>query len=217
MTQNRVSPPHPPACLVRPYPSSQKGGTLIAQDVLDHAEHQARLVAPDGYRPEHCPGCGHGTLHVHDYRTRCLYAEPEKPAVLVIRFRCPPPGCNARWQVLPAFVARHLWRSWPVVTVAMDECSDTEANEPALPCAPTSATRPPPVPERTKRRWKARLYSLARMLVQVLASSGDETLETLAGELGLDATRREWVIAMNYSLAASAALIHRLVPGVRLL
>ena len=217
MTQNRVSPPHPPACLVRPYPSSQKGGTLIAEDVLDRAEHEMRLADPDRYRPEHCPGCGHGVLHVHDYRTRCLCAEPDKPEIRILRFRCPPPGCSARWQVLPAFVARHLWRSWPVVGTALNERSKTEASEPALPCTPPMATRPPPVPARTRRRWKARLDSLARMLVQVLASSGDAALETVARGLGLDATRREWVIAMNRSLAALAALVHRLVPGIRLI
>lgn len=217
MTQNRVSPPHPPACLVRPYPSSQKGGTLIAEDVLDRAEHEARLADRDGYRPEYCPGCAHDVLHMHDYRTRCLRAEPDQPVISVIRFRCPPPGCSARWQVLPAFVARHLWRSWSVVGTTLARPSETEASEPALPCSQTMATRPPAVPARTRRRWKARLDSLARMLVQVLASSGDVGLETVARRLGLDATRREWVIAMNRSLAALAALVHRLVPGIRLI
>lgn len=206
MTHNRVSPPHPPACLVRPYPSSQKGGTLIAEDVLDRASHEARLADPDGYRPERCPRCGHEVLHIHDYRERRLRAEPGKPVIQIIRHRCPPPGCGARWQTLPAFVARHLWRSWRVVEVAVGQ---TPASEPA--------THLPPVPKRSKRRWRARLYSAALMLVQVLATSGDAALETVARGLGLEATRRDWVVAMNGSLASLAGLVHRLVPGVRLL
>ena len=58
MTRERVPPPQEAACLSRPYPSSQKGGTLIAEDVGDLLTHRRRLAAPDGYRPEHCLGCG---------------------------------------------------------------------------------------------------------------------------------------------------------------
>ena len=47
-------------------PSSQKGGTIIAEDVTDRATHDRRIRDPDGYRPAFCPNCGERTLHVHD-------------------------------------------------------------------------------------------------------------------------------------------------------
>jgi hypothetical protein len=48
------------ACLVRLRPSSEKGGTIIAEDVTDAAMHERRLYDPDGYRPRFCPRCqGH--------------------------------------------------------------------------------------------------------------------------------------------------------------
>ena len=45
MSQARLPPPAP-RCLERPYPSSQKGGTLIAEDVGDLTAHQKRLAHP---------------------------------------------------------------------------------------------------------------------------------------------------------------------------
>ena len=70
----RPSPPPSPRYLERPYTSSQKGGTLIAEEVTDLETHARRLCDPDGYRPSCCPRCGHGVLHVHDYRSRVLRA-----------------------------------------------------------------------------------------------------------------------------------------------
>lgn len=53
-------PPKPPQCLQSPGLSSPKGGrTLIAEDVVEQAEHRKRLCDPEGYRPACCPGCGH--------------------------------------------------------------------------------------------------------------------------------------------------------------
>ena len=207
MTQNRDTPPQAPACLVRPYPSSQKGGTLIVEDVWDRATHEMRLAAPDGYRPERCPGCGHGVMHVHDYRERRLLAEPGSPVIKVVRHSCQWSECRARWQMLPALVARHLWRSWRVVEVATGQ--QVEAG--------SVPAHMPEVPERTVRRWRARQRSSARVPVQVMAGSGHNGLEAVAKRLGLEATRQEFVTAMKRSLAALAGLIHRLVPGVRLM
>jgi hypothetical protein len=86
--------------------STQKGGTLIAEEVTDHATHEKRICDPDGYRPPFCPRCGEGPLHVHDYRERVLRAEPGKPVTRIVRLLCV--SCQAIWQILPRFIARHL-------------------------------------------------------------------------------------------------------------
>src|SRR5207253_2889976 len=70
MSQNQLPPPESEACLFRLRSSTQKGGTLIAEDVTEHAKHERRICDPDGYRPPFCPRCGKGPLHVHDYRER---------------------------------------------------------------------------------------------------------------------------------------------------
>jgi hypothetical protein len=67
------------------------------------------------------------------------------------------------------------------------------------------------------RRWQARLGLAARGLGQVLASSGAPVLEQVATRLGLSANRRQLVQGLALPLGAVAALLHRLVPGVRLL
>ncbi len=51
----RLSPPQAPKYLERLYPSTQKGVTLIAEDVTDLETHRQRLSDPDGYRPRCCP------------------------------------------------------------------------------------------------------------------------------------------------------------------
>lgn len=66
---------------------------------------------------------------------------------------------------------------------------------------------------------------MARVLVVLLAVSGGAILEGLAARVGLDATRRELVIAhadlagpaAGDRLAALAALVHRLERGIRLM
>jgi len=198
---------------VRAYSSSQKGGTLIAEEVMDRATHERRLRTPDGYRPPWCAACGHGVLHVHDYPERKLFAEPldlEHPAaaVRIVRHECA--ACGATWRTLPAFLARHLWRSWPVVeAVTIEKSSRTM----------------PEVSERTIRRWAARLASAAAQLVQILATSAKAALERIASAVGLNATREELVLEHGAAtggrrgrkLSDLAALIHRMVPGVRLM
>ena len=209
MSQNRLPPPPSPPCLDKGYPSSQKGGTLIAKDVTALSMHLDRLRDPDGYRPSACKSCGHDVLHVHDYRQRVLAAEPEQPVITVIRYLCP--ACKATWRILPAFLARHLWRSWRVVQAhAVDE-------------APPSSW--PSVPQRTRRRWVARLRAAAAKLVQVLSDSGDSLLKGLAESLGPQVTREQLVVqyastmdvAPGLGLAELAVRVHGLALGVRVM
>ena len=217
MTDHRSPPPEPEVCLCRPYPSSQKGGTLIAESVTERAEHERRVRDPDGYRPPFCANCNGTVLHVHDYRERQLRAEPGCPVAIVVRHVCV--ACEAIWQTLPAFIARHLWRSWAVVERAI------AGTVPASP-APESRGGPwPRVRERTRRRWGARWRAAALFLVRVLAACGEEAWAALARRLGLNATRGELVAAYAAStstppgqrLAALSALVYRLQPNVRLM
>jgi hypothetical protein len=193
--------------------SSQKGGTIIAEDVTDLATHDRLVCNPDGYRPPFCPTCGSSRLHVHDYRERVLRAEPGDPVTRVVRHECV--VCEAVWQVLPAFIARHLWRSWRVVDHVLTG---------SVPATQEETRRWPAVPERTCRRWRSRWLRPARYLVQVLASCGDAAWSALAGELAAEARCADLVAAYagaqatpaGQRLAVVAALIYRLQPKVRL-
>jgi hypothetical protein len=216
MSQDRLPPPNPEACLVRRRPSSQKGGTIIAEDVTDQATHDRRICSPDGYRPAFCPNCGATTLHVHDYRERILRAEPGEPVARVVRHACV--GCEAIWQILPAFIARALWRTWSVV-----EHTLTGAGPP--PATPEPQQRWPPVPARTQRRWQARWRRSARFLAQTLAVCGEATWAGLATGLAPAARCVDLVAAYagaratpaGQRLASVAALVYRLQPRVRLM
>ena len=211
MSQDRLPPPDREACLIRLRPSSQKGGTIIAEDVTDPATHDRRICNPDGYRPAFCPNCGDRTLHVHDYRGRVLLAEPGESIARIVRHECV--GCDAIWQILPAFIARHLWRTWRVV-----EHTLTGAG-------PSEPRRWPRVPGRTRRRWLARWLRLARYLVQVLAACGEAGWAALGSELPPEATCADLVAVYadaratpaGQHLAAVAALVYRLEPKVRLM
>lgn len=215
MSQDRLPPPEQEACLVRLRPSSQKGGTIVAEEVADLATHERRLCDPDGYRPRFCPRCGDRTLHVHDYRERILRAEPGRPVATIVRHECL--GCEAIWQVLPAFIARHLWRTWRVVEHTLKGA--TPGPEEA------DGGRWPPVPERTRRRWRARWRRPARFVAQVLSSCGDAVWAALATGLARAATCADLVAAYACAtmtgvgdlLAGVAALIYRLQPKVRLM
>jgi hypothetical protein len=193
----------------------RKGGTLIADEVTTLQAHRARICTPDGYRPKRCARCGRA-VHVHDYRPRRLVAfEPRgsahvSPVIDVARYRCPRRECGAIWQVLPAFVARHLWRAWSTVESA------TLGNAPAT---------HQDVPERTRARWWSRLWSSARLLVQLFATETGSMLESLAQRLGLISTRHELVLAYAAQTGAApgtrlesvAAIVHRLARGLRLM
>jgi hypothetical protein len=200
MSPNELPPPAP-ACLEKPYPSSQKGGTLIAEDVVALEEHERRLADPGGYRPASCPHCNSRVLHAHDFRERHLRGDPWR-LIVVRRYRCP--WCQARWQILPALVARWLWRSWRVVEQACGVASHAEVG------AVTIARQ-------TEGRWGRRLASQARSVVQALAASSAPLLESIAAAAGLNATRRALVAGFNGGLATLAGLTHRLMRGLRLM
>jgi len=214
MSQDRLPPPEQEACLVRLRPSSQKGGTIVAEDVTDLAAHERRLCDPDGYRPKFCPNCLETTLHVHDYPERVLRAEPGRPVVSIVRHECV--GCEAVWQTLPAFIARNLWRTWRVVERTLMGARPEPAQD--------DVRRWPSVPERTRRRWRARWLRPVRFVAQVLATSGEVAWAALAVGLAPAATCADLVTAYavvtataaGHLLAAVAALIYRLQPKVRL-
>jgi hypothetical protein len=212
MSQNRLPPPESEACLFRLRSSTQKGGTLIAEDVTDHAAHERRICDPDGYRPAFCPRCGEHRLHVHDYRERVLRAEPGKPVAPIVRLLCV--ACGAIWQILPLFIARHLWRTWNVVRHTL--MPHHEASSPSEP------QHWPKVPRRTVRRWRARWLRPALALAQILAASGKAAWAALATQLPPDAPCADLVAAyarehFSQPLAGLAALVYRLQPQVRLM
>jgi hypothetical protein len=138
---------------------------------------------------------------VHDY--------PERKwlAITLVRYLCP--VCGATWRMLPLFVARMLWRSWPTV--------EAKTLGPASPSAPR-------VPERTVRRWRSRLATAAEALLQVLSKARDAALDAVAAAVKETATRQDLVMAYaegttptGQRLARLAATIHCLAPGVRLM
>jgi hypothetical protein len=213
MSQDQLTPPGLEACLFRLRPSTQKGGTLIAEDVTDRTTHERRLWDPDGYRPAVCPKCGASRLHVHDYRERVLRAQPGTPVVIIVRHKCV--ACGAIWQILPCFLARHLWRTWEVVAHALKL-----DHGPPTPGPPEGW---PKVPRRTVQRWRARWLRPVLALAQILAASGQAAWAALAGRLRPDATCADLVAAYAdqdpgpHPLAAVAALLYRLQPKVRLM
>jgi len=113
--------------------------------------------------------------------------------------------------VLPALLARHLWRRWQVVESAT--------------MGGASAAASSPVPKRTRRRWKQRLSTAAGSLLSALASSTDAVMQHLAGSMTDAASRLELVVAHAQStgcsdgwrLASLASLIHQLAPGIRVM
>jgi hypothetical protein len=210
VSDHRSPPPGAAPCLEEPRPSSQKGGTLIAEDVIDLRTHLQRLCDPDGYRTSECPSCHHPILHMHDRRERVQLCDPETPVISIAVYRCA--HCEATWRILPRFLPRHLWHSWLVVETATMEAS------------PPLSSRPK-VADRTQRRWLARLMSWARTLIQLLATTGNPVLEAIAHAAGIDAKRTDLAAAYTEGisprpdtpLADLAALIHRLGPGLRLM
>ncbi len=72
-------------------------------------------------------------MHIHDYRPRLLWGHAAE-STEIVRFRCSNRDeCGAVVQVLPAFVARWLWRSWETVELAMEPAAPRpEAAAPEL-------------------------------------------------------------------------------------
>lgn len=211
MTDHRSPPPPGESCLVLSYASrGVKGGTLIAEDVTDLLTHERRLES-GAYRPPRCPPCG-GPMHIHDYRLRALRASPIGSAT-VVRFRCADrEDCGAVFLVLPAFIARHLWRAWHTVEETM-RVRDESDEKPAA-C----------VPARTVERWAARLATSGMAVIVALAAS--PLGATLAETVGLGGTRAEMLTGYaavavprplrGHVMEALAGLVHRAAPGIRL-
>jgi hypothetical protein len=205
--------PPPPAekCLETSRKSSYLGGTLIAEDVHDLAEHQRRVSDADGYRPSACPRCVCTAVHVHTRPERHPRGDPLlPPVVVVLQFRCASEECGATWRVLPLFLARHLWHGWRAVERAVVGGA-----------APVGST----ISGRTKERWRERLASSARVLVVLLAIAGGGALEGVARQVGLLGTREELVAAYaavtlaprGERLSSLGAIVHRLERGLRLM
>lgn len=202
-------PPTPDACLVHSRRKRYHGGTIIAVDVHDVAEHERRMCRAGGYRPASCPRCG-GRLHVHDHLQRVLPGSSRVPCIDIVRYICADSKCAATWRVIPAFIARHLWRHWETVARAI-------AGDP-----PRAGD--PQVPSRTRRRWKARLRSAARQIVNVLVEHDAERLATFLPVPHFDWTRHHLAeflsagrVLGTHGLADIAAAVHVVEPGVRLM
>lgn len=191
---------------------SQRGGTLIAEEVWDLDEHRRRVASPRGYRPPACPRCGR-FLQGHGCRTRTLRDQPNSAAEDIRRYRCK--ACGALWQVLPAFLARHLQRTWGAVQSRLVRAGVLKA---------TGAEWRVPRKPGTLKRWLGRVAATAIVLTQALAECGASVLAVI-GSLGAGCSRRQLIEGLaerglldrQTKMAQLACWIHRLVPGVRLM
>jgi hypothetical protein len=215
MKEDDMLEPALPGYLNTPYDAKplQRGGTLIAEDVWTIEEHRERVLEPDGYRPEECPGCGRG-VHGHGCRCRRLRDQPDSAWEEIRRYMCP--GCKAVWQVLPAFLARHLQRAWGAIQsrlVAGGVLERTGA-EWRVRSIPT-----------TLRRWSLRLAAAAIVLTQALMESGDAEVSSAFTGFGGWCSRAELVeglaeqglVAKAHKVGELAAWVHRVTPGVRVM
>jgi hypothetical protein len=161
-------------------------------------------------------------MHIHDYRPRLLLGHAGQ-STEIARFRCSNlDECGAVVQVLPALLARCLWRSWETVETAM--AGAAPASE-----APSAARAPVEIPRRTRRRWRARLSASAAAVIAALATAlGASTwLGGIVKTVGLDGSRAEAVAAFRtqatplpsagLAYAGLAAVLHRVAPGLRLM
>lgn len=232
MIQGHIHSPESMRCLSQMRALRYKGGTLIAEDVTDHATHQQRISDPSGYRPSRCPRCGCGELDAHDYPTRTLRGPQGGLVVRIIRYICRNERCGATWRILPAFIPRHLWRSWQVVEETVSPSPAAQHVPPAEPAQHVTRSEPTPepephasVPRTTARRWSARFGSAAVQLVALLGTALGTVLEDIAMKAGLSATRCELVDVyalavrsrVGHRLAGLAVLVHRLANGIRLM
>jgi len=214
MSYKQLPPPQPEVCLTGSYVSrGVKGGTVIAEDIWDREAHQEALLDPDTYRAYvgDCGNCGCGKVHALCFRTRLLYPAEVDDLVKVedIRlYRCPKKGCGAVYTVLPAFVARHLWRDWQTVE---DVCEGKRE-----------------APRSTTGRWYGRLFSSARQLVQLFKGTVTQALKGSVDWLRAltDTLTRGGFINLLWSSGAVSSpnafakiggWIHRIQPGVRLM
>lgn len=200
-----------PDYLNRAY-EDKRGGTLIVEDVWDLEEHRKRLLTPGGYRPAGCPVCG-GFLVGHGCRFRQFRDQSDSAGEEIRRYRCRP--CQIVWQVLPAFIARYLHRTWGAIQSRLVAGGQLEA---------TGAewhVRPKPS---TLRRWSLRITAVATVLTQGLVESGGAAASAVAG-LGSWCSRGELVeglvgaklLEKRRKLGQLSCWIHRIVPGVRVM
>jgi len=209
MSALTLPPPPSPIVLERSYKSRKiKGGTVIAEDILDLETHERKLLEPDEYRSVIgvCRACGLRILHAHCFRERVLRpaSRSQSPRVATVRlFRCAAGKCGAVFTVLPAFIARHLWRAWTTV----EEVAVKKARAPMA----------------TRRRWLARLGSSALGLVQLLMALSAKLLPPPMRDRLAKADTRHVLLAVLSPLlgeerfASAAGWIHRLEPGIRLM
>ena len=168
----------PPTASQNPSPpsSTKRGGTLIAHDILTLEQHEAAVCNPELEHPdEGCPHCA-GGLHVHDRRSRCIGGLRGKRTQILI-FECP--TCEVVWRVLPAFIPPRRWWAWEPIVEALEGETNTHR-----------------VPDRTRRRWQARLLVTCVGLIMVLAQMASAVLRELA-RLGPEATLGEVVEAFG--------------------
>jgi len=191
----------------------QRGGTLIAEGAWDFEEHREKVLTPDGYRPEGCPGC-QGFLVGHGCRYRRLRDQPDSAEEMIRRYRCG--VCLAVWQVLPAFLARHLQRTWGAVQSRLVAAGVLERTG--------SEWRMRSIPT-TLRRWSLRLAAIAIVLTQARAESGNDEVSLTVTGLGGWCSRRELVeglaegglLEKRQKLGDLAGWVHRVTPGVRVM
>jgi hypothetical protein len=203
-----------PGYLSTPYSAKpwQRGGTLIAEDVRDLEDHRQKVLDPHWYRPDGCPRCS-GFLIGHGCRYRTLRDQPDSAEEMIRRYRCIP--CRAVWQVLPAFLARHLHRTWGAIQsrlVAGGALERTGA-EWRVRSKPT-----------TLHRWLTRLTAVATVLTQALAESGGAVAAVVA-DLGCQCSRGDLIEALaradlvdkRHKAGQLACWVHRLVAGIRVM
>jgi hypothetical protein len=184
-------------------PSSVRGGTVIASDVHDRHEHTRRLADPDVYRQQ-CRSCCR-RMHAHGTRTRRPVGEVP---LEIRRYICP--GCGGVVQIVPAFLARHFWRCWPVVEAVVVDGAD----------GPPKAARVAP---RTRRRWRARAKEPARIALHALSAERMPRIATVLARIGLDATRGALLAAFRPLASALGAcallanLLNLIRPGLRIM
>jgi hypothetical protein len=126
--------------------------------------------------------------------------------VAIRLYFCASKTCGAVFTVLPAIIARHLWRQWKTVEEVTSGKLDA--------------------PRATARRWLSRLKTDTSQLVQVItAKAGTNISGNLLRLLSKVTTRASFLEAMKPSgllnlshfFALLTSWIHRLMPGIRLM
>jgi hypothetical protein len=120
------------------------------------------------------------------------------------------------WQVLPAFLARHLQRTWGAIQSRLVAAGELERTG--------SEWRVRSIPT-TLRRWSLRLAAVAMVLTQALIEGGAGEVSSAVTSMGGWCNRRELVeglaecglLAKEHKLAELASWVHRLTPGIRVM